>query len=122
MKNRLGYTSQHAQNGLHEPLPAIEAVVNHYWDYEVTIGIPEFTSICPKTGLPDFGVITIRYIPGKYLAELKALKLYINGYRNLGIFQENVVNRVLHDFAAAIKQVFCEVKGVFVPRPAIIWP
>lgn len=111
-----GYTPEHASKGKEEKLPSIEVFPNQYPSYEIVIDIPEFTSVCPKTGLPDFGVITVRYIPNKLVAELKALKLYFNGYRGIGIFQENVVNRVLRDFCKAVKPVFCEVTGVFNPR------
>ena len=62
--------------------------------YEIEIVIPEFTSVCPKTGLPDFGKLTLRYMPDKLCLELKSLKMYMLAYRNLGIFHENVVNRV----------------------------
>ena len=59
--------------------------------------MPEFTSVCPKTGLPDFGKMVLRYVPDKLCLELKSYKMYLLAYRNLGIFQENVVNRVLRD-------------------------
>ena len=80
------------------------------------IDIPEFTSVCPKTGLPDFGTIWIRYEPKNDCFELKSLKEYINEYRNLGIFQENVVNRILEDVVKATRPVWCEVRGEFRPR------
>ena len=64
-------------------------------DYEIEIVIPEFTSVCPKTGLPDFGKLVLRYVPDRRCLELKSYKMYLLAYRNLGIFQENVVNRVL---------------------------
>ena len=80
------------------------------------IEIPEFTSICPRTGLPDFGTIRIRYMPRKFCVELKSLKFYMNGYRNLGIFQENSVNRILADFVAAIRPVWVVVSGEFSAR------
>ena len=84
--------------------------------YEIEVDIPEFTSVCPKTGLPDFGTIWIRYVPNKSCMELKSLKEYINEYRNLGIFQENVVNQILEDVVKATKPVWCEVRGEFRPR------
>ena len=80
---------------------------------------PEFTSVCPKTGLPDFGTITIRYMPDKHCLELKSLKEYLQCYRNLGIFQENIVNRVLEDVVRWAKPVWAEVKGDFRPRGGI---
>ena len=71
------YTDEHARAGLAAPLPALEVFPNQFPGYEIEIVIPEFTSVCPKTGLPDFGKLTIRYVPGKYCVELKSLKLYI---------------------------------------------
>jgi len=85
-------------------------------DYQVEIVAPEFTSVCPKTGLPDFGTVWIRYMPAKLCLELKSLKEYIHEYRDLGIFQENIVNRILEDVVRAAKPVWCEVRGQFRPR------
>lgn len=122
MKSKV-YTEGHAKKGTEDKLPPIEVFPNQYLPkrgkfkpYEIKIEMTEFTSICPRTGLPDFGTLTIRYIPNEWVAELKALKFYINAFRNVGIFQENVVNRVLHDFVQAVKPVFCEVVGEFTPR------
>lgn len=70
-------------------------------EYEIEITCPEFTSICPKTGQPDFGTLVFRYIPDKTCVELKSLKLYLQKFRNEGIFYENVTNRILDDFVAA---------------------
>ena len=67
--------------------------------------MPEFTSVCPKTGLPDFGTITIRYVPDRLCLELKSLKMYTLAYRDLGIFQENVVNCFLRDIVKACQPV-----------------
>ena len=78
--------------------------------------MPEFTSVCPKTGLPDFGKLTLRYVPDKLCLELKSLKMYMLAYRNLGIFQENVVNRILRDVVKAAKPVSATVIGEFTPR------
>ncbi len=91
------YTPQHAKAGLDAEFPEIETWPNQFPGYEIVIDDPEFTSVCPKTGLPDFGVITIRYMPAKACLELKSLKEYLQSYRNLGIFQENIVNQVLDD-------------------------
>ena len=107
------YTQKHARAGIDVPLPKIECFENQFKNYEITIAIPEFTSICPRSGLPDFGTITIRYIPDKWCAELKSLKIYILAYRNLGIFYENVVNRILRDFVKASKPVRAVVTGEF---------
>jgi len=113
---RLGYTPDHAASGLDSEFPAIECWPNQFSGYEIEIDIPEFTSVCPKTGLPDFGTIWIRYMPDKLCFELKSLKEYINHYRNLGIFQENVVNRILEDVVKATKPKWARVTGDFRPR------
>lgn len=107
------YTQKHARAGIDAPLPKIECFENQFKNYEITIAIPEFTSICPRSGLPDFGTITIRYIPDQWCVELKSLKIYILAYRNLGIFYENVVNRILRDFVKASKPVRAVVTGEF---------
>src|SRR5258708_1567653 len=77
-------------------------------DYVIEIVCPEFTSLCPVTGQPDFGTITYTYTPGKKCVELKSLKLYLQRYRNEGIFYEQVVNRLLDDFVAACQPVRCK--------------
>ena len=76
----------------------------------------EFTSVCPKTGQPDFGVITISYIANKKCIELKSLKFYLQSFRNEGIFYENVINRILDDLVGLLKPKWIEVKGEFSPR------
>ena len=113
---RLGYTPDHAASGLDHDFPPIECWPNQFPGYEIEIDIPEFTSVCPKTGLPDFGTIWIRYMPRQLCLELKSLKEYIHDYRNLGIFQENIVNRILEDVVRAAKPSWCEVRGQFRPR------
>lgn len=113
------YTEKHAKAGLTEKLPRIEVFPNHFKRYEIEIVVPEFTSICPKTGLPDFGKITISYQPRKMCLELKSLKMYLLAYRNVGIFNENAVNRMLEDIVAACRPVKAEVTGVFNPRGGI---
>ncbi len=110
------YTDKHASAGIDAALPEIETWPNQFPNYEIEIAIPEFTSVCPKTGLPDFGRLTLRYVPGKQCLELKSLKLYLLAYRNLGIFYENVVNRFLRDVVAAVKPVSASVSGEFTPR------
>jgi 7-cyano-7-deazaguanine reductase len=110
------YTDEHAAAGIDAALPEIETWPNQFPDYEIEIVIPEFTSVCPKTGLPDFGTLTLRYIPDKKCLELKSLKLYLLAYRNLGIFYENVVNRFLRDAVTAAKPVSATVIGEFTPR------
>jgi len=111
-----GYTDDHAAAGLDAALPPLEVFPNQFPAYVIEIDHPEFTSICPKTGLPDFGTLTIEYEPDASCLELKSLKLYLNGYRNVGIFQENIVNRVLRDIVEAAEPVWCEVCGEFNSR------
>jgi len=113
------YTDQHAAAGVRAPLPDIETWPNQYPGYEIEIVLPEFTSVCPKTGLPDHGELTLRYVPDKLCLELKSLKMYMLAYRNLGIFQENVVNQVLEDVVKWAKPVWAEVRGEFRPRGGI---
>ena len=110
------YTKAHAQSGIKAKLPKIECIPNSHKNYEVTIEIPEYTSVCPKTGLPDFGKITIKYAPDKHCIELKSLKYYIIGYRNLGIFYENIVNRILKDLVSACRPKWAVVTGQFNAR------
>ena len=110
------YTDEHARAGIDAPLPEIETWPNQYFGYEIEIVIPEFTSVCPKTGLPDFGRLTLRYVPNKLCLELKSLKMYVLAYRDLGIFYENVVNRFLADIVGAAKPVSASVTGEFTPR------
>ena len=110
------YTDEHARSGTRDPLPEIETWPNQYPDYEIEIVIPEFTSVCPKTGLPDFGKLVLRYVPDKLCLELKSYKMYLLAYRNLGIFQENVVNRVLRDVVKWAKPKSATVIGDFAPR------
>ena len=113
------YTEAHAEAGLDHKFPAIETWPNQFPGYEIVVDDPEFTSVCPKTSLPDFGTITIRYMPDKLCLELKSLKEYLQSYRNLGIFQENIVNQVLEDVVRWAKPVWAEVKGDFRPRGGI---
>jgi len=107
------YTDEHARAGVRAELPEIETWPNQYPNYEVEIVTDEFTSVCPKTGLPDFGQIVLRYVPDKRCLELKSYKMYLLAYRNLGIFQENVVNRVLRDVVKAANPVTATVIGDF---------
>jgi 7-cyano-7-deazaguanine reductase len=114
------YTDEHAAAGLDAKLPEIECWPNQYReDYTIEIRTPEFTSVCPRTGLPDHGTIVIRYVPGKVCLELKALKMYLLAYRNLGIFQENAVNRILRDCVMACKPREMTVEGEFTPRGGV---
>jgi 7-cyano-7-deazaguanine reductase len=119
MKKKPLYTDAHARAGCSAPLPDIETWANQYPGYEIEIVFPEFTSVCPRTGLPDFGELTLRYVPDKLCLELKSLKMYSLAYRNLGIFQENVVNRFLRDVVAAAQPVSATVIGEFTPRGGV---
>lgn len=110
------YKPKHARAGIEVKLPAIEAWPNQYRGYEITVTIPEYTSICPRTGLPDFGTITIHYLPDKLCLELKSLKYYIFAYRNLGVFYENAVNRILEDVVRACRPKWATVRGDFTTR------
>src|SRR5574337_1055049 len=115
-KSEREYTPQHAASGVSADLPDIETWENKYRGYEITISIPEYTSICPRTHLPDFGTLTIHYLPDKLCLELKSLKYYIHAYRNLGIFYENAVNRILQDIVKACRPVWAKVTGTFTAR------
>jgi 7-cyano-7-deazaguanine reductase len=101
--------------------PQIEVWKNQYQDklYTIVLEIPEFTCICPKTGLPDFANIKIEYSPDKYCIELKSFKMYTIFYRNLGIFHENVINKILEDFVKACQPRWVKITGEFNPRGGI---
>jgi 7-cyano-7-deazaguanine reductase len=114
------YTNEHAEAGVRAQLPEIETWPNQYrTGYEIEIAMPEFTSLCPKTGLPDHGTLTLRYVPDRRCLELKSLKMYSLAYRNLGIFQENAVNRFLQDVVRAARPVSATVVGEFAARGGI---
>ncbi len=111
-------------------LPPLEVWENQYpdRDYRIRIEIPEFTCVCPKTGLPDFATIAIEYVPDRFCVELKSLKLYMLAFRNVGIFHEHAVNRVRDDFLAHISPRSLEIHGDFGTRGGIrttvcvLWP
>jgi 7-cyano-7-deazaguanine reductase len=88
-------------------------------DIDIVIRQPEFTSVCPKTGLPDFGTIVIRYRPNDLIVELKSLKYYLLQYRNVGIFYEHVVNRILEDLVGRLHPKHMEIIGEFTARGGI---
>jgi 7-cyano-7-deazaguanine reductase len=110
------YTDEHAQAGIKARLPRLESWPNQFPGYRIATRFPEYTSVCPKTRLPDYGTIIIEYEPKKLCLELKALKMYLLAYRDLGIFYENAVNRMLRDIVAAIHPAWCVVRGEFTPR------
>ena len=112
-----GYTKDHARKGANTVLPAIQCWENQYKrNYLIRIALPEFTSVCPKTGLPDFATITIEYIPNKLCLELKSLKYYLLEYRDMGIFMENTANKILDDVVKAAKPKCARVIANFTPR------
>ena len=88
-------------------------------DYTITIQCPEFTSVCPKTSQPDFGLITIEYCPDKLCIELKSLKFYMQSYRNEGIFYESLTNEILDDLVSACEPRWIKVISKFTPRGGI---
>ncbi len=102
-------------------LPPIEVWENKYpdRDYKIHLDILEFNCICPKTGLPDFATFELDYIPDKWCIELKSLKLYLTAYRNVGIFHEHVVNRIVDDLVAVCKPRYLKLKGIFNIRGGI---
>ena len=101
--------------------PLIEVWRNQYPDreYTVSMDIPEFTCICPKTGLPDFADIKLEYAPDKFCVELKSFKLYLVSFRGVGVFHEHFVNRLMEDFVAACRPRWAKITGVFNPRGGI---
>lgn len=104
-----------------EPREILETFPNSYpqRDYTIEIICPEFTSVCPKTGQPDFGTITIFYIPDEICVELKSLKFYMQSFRNQGIFYENVTNRILDDLVAVLEPRWMQITAEFTPRGGI---
>ncbi len=111
-----GYNPDLALSGADAPLPPIETWPNQYRGYEIRIECPEFTSVCPKTSLPDFGRLTLTYMADKKCVELKSFKYYLLGYRNMGIFYENAVNRILDDVVRATKPKWAVLEGAFTTR------
>jgi 7-cyano-7-deazaguanine reductase len=101
--------------------PAIEVWKNQYPEnaYVISMDIPEFTCICPKTGLPDFAVIQIEYTPGVFCVELKSFKEYLMFYRDIGIFHEHLTNKVMDDFVKACRPRWMKITTRFNPRGGI---
>ena len=102
-------------------VPILEVFQNPYpgRNYEIKIESPEFTSVCPKTGQPYFGTVPITYIPGRFCIELKSLKMYLQKYRNEGIFYEDVTNRILDDLVAACSPLYMKLVTQWKPRGGI---
>ncbi len=112
--------------GLQEKVRAIKTPEIEIWknqfpdrDYTIILDVPEFTCICPKTGLPDFAQIKIEYSPDRYCIELKSFKMYTIFWRDVGIFHENVINRMMEDFVKACEPKSVKITGVFNPRGGI---
>jgi len=120
MKNKSSYEGLQKNVRLLKT-PEIEVWENQYPDkvYAICMDIPEFTCICPKTGLPDFAEITIEYSPRKYCVELKSFKMYTISFRNVGIFHEHLINKMLEDFVAVVKPRWFRIRGEFKPRGGI---
>ena len=119
MTEDTGYTEQHARSAGETPPLEVWPNQNPDRDYFVRIEIPEFTALCPKTGQPDFAKITIVYVPDQVCVELKSLKLYIQAFRSMGIFHENIVNRIMEDFVEACSPRRAAVTAQFHPRGGI---
>ena len=116
----------HAKDNLKSPdvvktdmLETIEYQYRMQRDIDIVIKQPEYTSVCPMTGLPDFGCISIKYRPDRKIIELKSLKFYLLQFRNVGIFYEHVVNRILDDLVAVLEPKFMEITGDFTARGGI---
>ncbi|MFA7272142.1 MAG: preQ(1) synthase [Candidatus Omnitrophota bacterium] len=122
MKNQKHSSYEGLQKNIRDlKTPKIEVWKNQYPDkvYTIFLDIPEFTCICPKTGLPDFATIKIEYSPSSYCVELKSFKLYTIFYRNIGIFHEHLTNKILEDFVKACKPRWARISSEFNPRGGI---
>jgi 7-cyano-7-deazaguanine reductase len=120
MKDRSSYEG--LQNNVRRlKTPEIEVWENQYPDkvYTISLDVPEFTCICPKTGLPDFAQIKIEYSPAKYCIELKSFKMYTIFFRDIGIFHEHLINKLMDDFVKVAKPRWVKITGVFNPRGGI---
>ncbi len=115
----IAYSTKPPETVRADVLDPIEYGYHGKRDIVISIRQPEFTAVCPMTGLPDFGTITIRYTPDKMIVELKSLKYYLLQYRNVGIFYEHVVNRILDDLVDALNPKWMEVHGAFTARGGI---
>lgn len=115
------YNAAEMNEAANQPEYQIETFANQFPEREYVIEIvaPEFTSVCPKTGLPDFGTIVIRYVPDRLCLELKSFKYYLLNFRNKGVFYEHLTNSILDDLVAATSPRWCEVRGEFTPRGGI---
>ena len=113
------YTIEDPKRITTDPLDPIPYAYREKRSLDIVIEQPEFTSVCPMTGLPDFGTLVIRYQPGSHIIELKSLKYYLLQYRNVGIFYEHLVNRILDDLVAVLSPRRMTVEGRFTSRGGI---
>ncbi len=118
-KNSIKYNIENPEIVKTDVLDPIEYKYKGKRDITITIEQPEFTSVCPMTGLPDFGCITIKYIPNIKIIELKSLKYYLLQYRNVGTFYEHLANQILDDLVAVLDPKWMEVTGSFTARGGI---
>jgi len=121
MANSLFYRPQGSPAVNESRCDVLETFANRYpeRDYTIEIVCPEFTSVCPRTGQPDFGTLTITYVPDQKCVELKSLKVYLQQYRNEGIFYENATNRILDDLVAVLAPRRMTLVAAFNPRGGI---
>jgi 7-cyano-7-deazaguanine reductase len=115
----LPYTIDGPETVSADPLDPVPYAYKGRRSLDIVIEQPEFTSVCPMTGLPDFGVVTIRYQPAETIVELKSLKYYLLQYRNVGIFYEHLVNRILDDLVSVLSPRRMTVEGRFTARGGI---
>ena len=113
------YGEKEAKSGIDAELPGLETWPNQFPNYRIRLVDPEYNALCPKTGLPDFGTVTIEYEPDRKCIELKSFKMYMTAYRNLGIFYENAVNRILRDVSQACDPIWMSIVGEFTARGGI---
>jgi 7-cyano-7-deazaguanine reductase len=119
LEKQIKYTIESPDKVKTDVLVPMEYQYQNQRDIDIVIQQPEYTSVCPMTGLPDVGCITITYRPDNKIIELKSLKFYLLQYRNVGIFYEHVVNRVLEDLVAVLEPKYIEVTGDFTARGGI---
>ncbi|MBF0258855.1 MAG: NADPH-dependent 7-cyano-7-deazaguanine reductase QueF [Desulfamplus sp.] len=116
---KINYTIEKPETIKKEMIDPIDYGYKSKRTIDITIKQPEFTSVCPMTGLPDIGSIIIKYRPDQKIVELKSLKFYLLQYRNVGIFYEHVVNRILDDMVYMLEPLYMEVVGEFTPRGGV---
>jgi len=122
VKNKIYKTNSHIEDPGVVKAEILEPIPYAYKSkrsIDITIRQPEYSSVCPMTGLPDNGCITIKYRPDQTIVELKSLKYYLLQYRNVGMFYEHVVNKILDDLVQVLKPLYMEVTGEFTPRGGI---